>query len=211
LPVNLSELKKIQSCVATFENANLCVVTKTRPISDIEQLIKLGQKNFAENRVQEAEIKYAEILKSNTQIKLHLIGPLQSNKVKTALSLFDVIQSIDRPKIVDSICKNSKKMKTKTKEFYIQVNIGDEKQKSGVHKSSLKKFYEYCIERDINVRGLMCIPPNDQNSVKYFDELNLLKENLNKNLFLSMGMSSDYQIALKSGSNMVRIGSRIFE
>lgn len=211
MPVNLSELKKIQSCVAAFENANLCVVTKTRPISDIEQLIKLGQKTFAENRVQEAEIKYAEILKSNTQIKLHLIGPLQSNKVKTALSLFDVIQSIDRPKIVDFICKNSKKMKTKTKEFYIQVNIGDEKQKSGVHKSSLKKLYEYCIERDINVRGLMCIPPNDQNAVKYFDELNLLKENLNKNLFLSMGMSSDYQTALKSGSNMVRIGSRIFE
>lgn len=211
MPVNLSELKKIQSCVAAFENANLCVVTKTRPISDIEQLIKLGQKTFAENRVQEAEIKYAEILKSNTQIKLHLIGPLQSNKVKTALSLFDVIQSIDRPKIVDFICKNSKKMKIKTKEFYIQVNIGDEKQKSGVHKSSLKKLYEYCIERDINVRGLMCIPPNDQNAVKYFDELNLLKENLNKNLFLSMGMSSDYQTALKSGSNMVRIGSRIFE
>lgn len=211
MPVNLIELKKIQSYVAAFDNANLCVVTKTRPISDIEQLINLGLKTFAENRVQEAEIKYTEIFKSNTQIKLHLIGPLQSNKVKTALSLFDVIQSIDRPKIVDSICKNSKKMKTKTKEFYIQVNIGDEKQKSGVHKSSLKKLYEYCIERDINVRGLMCIPPNDQNAVKYFDELNLLKENLNKNLFLSMGMSSDYQTALKSGSNMVRIGSRIFE
>jgi len=211
LPVNLSELKKIQSYIAAFEYANLCIVTKTRPISDIEQLIKLGQKIFAENRVQEAEIKYAEILKINTQIKLHLIGPLQSNKVKIALSLFDVIQSIDRPKIVDSICKNSKKMKTKTKEFYIQVNIGDEKQKSGVHKSFLKKFYEYCLERGINVRGLMCIPPNDQNAVKYFDELNSLKENLNKNLWLSMGMSSDYQTALKSGSNMVRIGSRIFE
>ena len=211
MPVNLSELKNIQSDVAAFEYANLCVVTKTRPISDIKQLIKLGQKTFAENRVQEAEIKYAEILKSNTQIKLHLIGPLQSNKVKLALSLFDVIQSIDRTKIVDSIYENSKKMKIKTKEFYIQVNIGEEIQKSGVHKSSLKKFYEYCIEKGINIRGRMCIPPNDQNSVKYFEELNLLKKNLNKNLILSMGMSSDYQTALNCGSNLVRIGSRIFK
>ena len=105
MPINLIELKKIQSDVASCKSAKLCVVTKTRPISDIKQLIKLGQKIFAENRVQEAEIKYTEVFKSNSEIKLHLIGPLQSNKVKIALSLFDVIQSIDRPKIVDSIFK----------------------------------------------------------------------------------------------------------
>ncbi len=211
MPINLIELKKIQSDVASCKSAKLCVVTKTRPISDIKQLIKLGQKIFAENRVQEAEIKYTEVFKSNSEIKLHLIGPLQSNKVKIALSLFDVIQSIDRPKIVDSIFKNAKKMKIKTREFYIQVNIGEEIQKSGVHKSSLKKLYEYSLEKGINIKGLMCIPPNDQNAIKYFEELNLIRENLNKNLHLSMGMSSDYQSALKSGSNLIRIGSRIFK
>ena len=193
-----------------YKNAKLCVVTKTRDIEDVKQLISLGQKIFAENRVQEAETKYAEILKSNTQIKLHLIGPLQSNKVKMALNLFDVIQSIDRPKIIDSISKNIKTMKIKTKEFYIQVNIGEELQKSGVDKASLEKLYNYSLEKGINIKGLMCIPPNDQNPIKYFEELNQLKQNLNKNLLLSMGMSSDYQFALKSGSNLVRIGSRIF-
>ncbi len=210
MPINLQELQNIQKNILNYKNAELCVVTKTRDIEDVKQLISLGQKIFAENRVQEAETKYAEILKSNTQIKLHLIGPLQSNKVKMALNLFDVIQSIDRPKIIDSISKNIKTMKIKTKEFYIQVNIGEELQKSGVDKASLKKLYNYSLEKGINIKGLMCIPPYDQNPIKYFEELNQLKQNLNKNLLLSMGMSSDYQFALKSGSNLVRIGSRIF-
>ena len=210
MPINLQEFQKIQKNILNYNNTKLCVVTKTRDIEDVKKLISLGQKIFAENRVQEAEVKFSKI-GDYQDVELHLIGPLQSNKVNTALNLFNCIQSIDRKKIIDVISQFSIKNKNiKTKEFYIQVNIGNEIQKSGVHKNSLIELYDYALKNNLNVKGLMCIPPNNQDPSIFFDELNELKNILDKKLSLSMGMSSDYETALEKGSNLVRIGSKIF-
>lgn len=211
MSINLKELKEIKKNVSLFHNSKLCVVTKTRSIYEINELIKNDINIFAENKLQEAEKKYSEILKNHNHIELHLIGPLQSKKTKSALKLFDVIQSIDRYKIVDLISEYKHKYECKTKKFFIQVNIGKEPQKSGIEKNSLNEFYEYAINKNLNIVGLMCIPPNNDNSSLYFKEMYELREGLDKNLLISMGMSSDYESALKNGSNLVRIGSRIFE
>lgn len=211
MTVNIKELREIKKKILSYRNAKLCVVTKNRSADDINELIKQDLHIFAENRLQEAEKKYEQILINNKHLELHLIGPLQSKKVKSALMLFDVIQSIDRYKIIDLISEFKKKYECKTKKFFIQVNIGQEPQKSGIDQSSLNEFYEYALNKKLNIVGLMCIPPNSDNSSLYFNSMYELKESLDKNLLLSMGMSSDYQTALNCGSNMVRIGSRIFE
>lgn len=209
MSINLEELKNINDLLNQNKHTDLLIVTKNRNISDINQLINLGYVNFGENRVQEAKSKFQSIINNN--LNLHLIGPLQTNKVKDALKIFNVIQSLDRIKLVDEILKfKDMNDSIKTNKFFIQINIGEEDQKSGVAIADLYQFYNYCLSNKLNITGLMCIPPVDKDPVIFFKKMILLKNNLNKNLLLSMGMSNDYKEAIKCESNLVRIGSKIF-
>ena len=193
-----------------YKLTELLIVSKNQSLDDIKALIDRGYKIFGENKVQEAKKKFQE-LDNLFKINLHLIGPLQTNKVKEALHLFNTIQSVDREKLVDEISKFIKMNdEIKTKSFYIQINIGSEVQKSGVDKSEFKDFYHYALAKDLNIEGFMCIPPNDTNTNQYFREMNEIRKNINPTIKLSMGMSNDYQIALEHQSNLIRIGSFIF-
>ena len=197
--------------LSDYKNScDLLIVTKTRSVSDIQSLSKIGYSLFGENRVQEAERKYKN-LRENFNFNLHLIGPLQSNKYLKALELFDTIQTIDRKKIIDLISVEiEKNPNIRTKNFYIQVNIGNEDQKSGTALDEVESIYTYAIKKKLNVIGLMCIPPNNSDPNIYFEKMLNLKTQVNTNLKLSMGMSSDYLVALKYQSNLIRIGSMIF-
>jgi len=190
----------------------LLVVSKNRSIEDITLLLDNNHKYFGENRVQEAFKKFAG-LRKKYDLELHLIGPLQSNKTDVALSLFDCIQYIDRYKIVDSIInfKNKSNKLIHTKKFFIQINIGNEKQKSGVAPSEAVNFFQYCKEKKLNIQGLMCIPPNNENPKKYFQQMNEIKNMIDGSLQLSMGMSDDYKLAIQQGSNMIRVFSLLFD
>lgn len=189
------------------------VVSKNRTLQEIIPLIMAGHKIFGENKVQEAKAKFTEEIRIKNHINLHLIGPLQSNKATDALKLFSTIQSIDRPKLVDAIINAKKKLADKaiTKKFYIQVNIGDEPQKSGVSIQDLERLYYQCVEGNLQVEGLMCIPPANQNPDRYFNLLLELKNKINPSWKLSMGMSQDYLSALKYQSDLIRIGSLLFD
>ena len=189
------------------------VVSKNRTLQEIIPLIMAGHKIFGENKVQEAKAKFTEEIRVKNHINLHLIGPLQSNKATDALKLFSTIQSIDRPKLVDAIINAKKKLADKaiTKNFYIQVNIGDEPQKSGVSIQDLERLYYQCVEGNLQVEGLMCIPPANQNPDRYFNLLLELKNKINPSWKLSMGMSQDYLSALKYQSDLIRIGSLLFD
>jgi len=196
--------------IQDYNLTKLLIVSKNQSLDDVKTLIDKGYKIFGENKVQEAKKKFQE-LDNLFKINLHLIGPLQTNKVKEALHLFNTIQSVDREKLVDEISKFiNKKDEIKTKSFYIQINIGSEDQKSGIDKSEFKDFYHYALAKDLNIEGLMCIPPNDTNTNQYFREMNEIRKKINPTLKLSMGMSNDYQIALEHQSNLIRIGSLIF-
>ena len=196
--------------IQDYNLTKLLIVSKNQSLDDLKTLIDKGYKIFGENKVQEAKKKFQE-LDNLFKINLHLIGPLQTNKVKEALHLFNTIQSVDREKLVDEISKFiNKKDEIKTKSFYIQINIGSEDQKSGIDKSEFKDFYHYALAKDLNIEGLMCIPPNDTNANEYFREMNEIRKKINPTLKLSMGMSNDYQIALEHQSNLIRIGSLIF-
>lgn len=209
MSINFDELNKINFKLTQNIKSDLLIVTKNRSVSDIKELISLGYLNFGENRVQEAISKFDTIINNN--LALHLIGPLQTNKVKDALKIFDVIQSLDRYRLVDEIVKyKTKNDHTKTNKFYIQVNIGDEEQKSGVSVEELNNFYNYCLSQKLNIVGLMCIPPANKDPVIFFKNMLSLKKTLNEKLELSMGMSNDYEKAIECGSNLVRIGSKIF-
>ena len=198
------------SSIQDYKLAKLLIVTKNQSPLDIKDLIDKGYNIFGENKVQEAKKKFQEI-DDLFKINLHLIGPLQTNKVKDALRLFNTIQSVDREKLVEEISISIKKSdKIKTKSFYIQINIGSEDQKSGIDKSKFKDFYHYALAKDLNIEGLMCIPPNVPNTEVYFREMNEMRKKINPTLKLSMGMSNDYQIALEHQSNLIRIGSLIF-
>ena len=210
MTVNYHNLNKILDVVKHYDLANLLIVTKNQNLNDIRELINKDFKIFGENRVQEAKSKYQELIEKE-KINLHLIGPLQTNKVKDALFLFDTIQSIDREKLVDEISKFIvNNISIKTKSFYIQINIGAEVQKSGIEKSQCINFYEYALNKNLNIEGLMCIPPNTKFVNEYFLEMNEIRKKINPNLKLSMGMSNDYQIALEHHSNLIRVGSLIF-
>ena len=208
MTVNYIQLHKIRKTLESFPNAKLQIVTKNRDVKTIKELIDKGYNLFGENKVQEANEKYKDINIPN--LELHLIGPLQTNKVKLALNLFNTIQSIDREKLVNEIVKVKNKSEVKTYDFFIQVNIGEEEQKSGVLPNSLQSLYELCIDQNLNVSGLMCIPPFNDNSKNHFDKLRSLRDRLNPSLKLSMGMSADYEISLNCGSNLIRVGSSIF-
>ena len=174
----------------------------------ISPLIEHGHLDFGENKVQEAIEKWSNIKITNNNIKLHLIGGLQTNKVKLAVKLFDYIHSVDSEKLAKKISDEQKKQNKKIKVF-IQVNIGNEEQKSGVNKSSVTELYSFCKALDLNVIGLMCIPPLEKSSDIFFQEMSILSEGLKLNE-LSMGMSSDYLDAIKNSATYVRIGSNIF-
>ena len=171
-------------------------------------LIEYGHTDFGENKVQEAIEKWTEIKTNNKDIKLHLIGGLQTNKVKLAVKLFDYIHSVDNEKLAKKISDEQQKQNKKVKVF-IQVNIGNEEQKSGVNKSSLPELYSYCKTLNLEVIGLMCIPPLNEPSEIFFKEMSDLNKNHNFEE-LSMGMSSDYLDAIRNSATYVRIGSNIF-
>ena len=191
------------------QNVNIIAVSKTFSIEHIKPLIDHGHQHFGENKVQEAVSKWLHIKKENDNLKLHMIGKLQTNKAKDAVKLFDFIHSLDSQKLADVLYKHQISLKKKLK-YFIQVNIGNEIQKSGMPISELDSFYNYCKnEIDLNIQGLMVIPPNDNNPEKYFKSLNELNRSLALQ-DLSMGMSADYIEAIKHGATFIRVGSSIF-
>ncbi len=210
MKINYDELNKINKKIKDYPKSSLLIVTKNRPQNLVKSLIDKGYLLFGENKVQEAESKYYNLI-NNKNLKLHLIGPLQTNKVKTALSLFDTIQTIDRPKLIKEISKQIKLNKNlKTKNYFIQVNIGEESQKSGIVPSETKNLYELALSENLNVTGLMCIPPISHNPSIYFKKMNELRQFIDPKFKISMGMSNDYETALINHSDLIRIGSRIF-
>lgn len=188
---------------------NLIVVCKNRDISEIKNIIISGHLHFGENKVQEAVIKWSDILNNNKNINLHFIGRLQSNKAEEVFNIFNFVHSLDTEKLA-LIFSNLEKFKNKKIKYFVQVNVGNEKQKGGIQISHVHDFINYCKnDLNLNIIGLMCIPPLNSDPKPFF--MNLNKLNINCNLpELSMGMSSDYIEAIKNGSTFVRIGSAIF-
>ncbi len=186
----------------------IVAVSKTYSINHILPLINYGHLDFGENKVQEALDKWTEIKKKNKNINLHLIGSLQTNKVKHALKIFDFIHSLDSQKLANKI-SGEQIIQGKMPKIFIQVNIGNEDQKSGIKKEELKDFYNFCLSLKLNIIGTMCIPPNNKNPEKYFSEMSRINQEL-KFKDLSMGMSGDYLDAIKNKATYVRIGSKIF-
>ena len=199
---------KLQKIHKLNKIPKIIAVSKTFKMNNIMPLIEHGHIHYGENKVQEAQLKWTEIKKKNKNIKLHLIGKLQTNKVKVAIKLFDYIHSLDSEKLANKISYQQKEYNLRTK-LFIQVNIGDEDQKSGINKADVYKFYEYCKELDLDILGLMCIPPFNEDSTKYFSEMNELNKKI-KLTDLSMGMSSDYLRAIDFQATYLRIGSNIF-
>ena len=208
MSINNNNLQVILKNLENYNKSRLLIVTKNQTTKDVSHLISRGFRLFGENRVQEAELKYNSLDKDNLEI--HMIGPLQTNKVRKALKVFDTIQTIDRFALVDEVGKVISKKPVRTKNFFIQVNIGDEEQKSGIPISDLTKLYQYCLEKNLNIIGLMCIPPNTVDPSPYFKEMTIIRDSINKKLNLSMGMSNDYKTALKFNSDLIRVGSLIF-
>ena len=203
--------KKIELSLDTLKIdkvPKIIAVSKTFEMDKILPLIEHGHLDFGENKVQEAIEKWRDVKSNNNNIKLHLIGGLQTNKVKLAIKLFDYIHSVDTEKLAKKISDEQKKQKKKVK-IFIQVNIGSERQKSGVNKSSVSDLHSYCKSLDLDVIGLMCIPPLEKSSDIFFKEMSILNKNLNLDE-LSMGMSADYLDAIKNSATYVRIGSNIF-
>ena len=186
----------------------MIAVSKTFKIEKILPLIEHGHIHFGENKVQEAIEKWTEIKKTNPKIQLHMIGKLQTNKVKLAVQLFDYIHSVDSKKLAKKIADEQLKLNKKIK-IFLQVNIGDENQKSGIDKNELHQLASYCKEIDLEVIGLMCIPPLDIDPKGHFEEMQKLNKSLGF-VELSMGMSSDFLMAVEYLSTYVRIGSNIF-
>ena len=186
----------------------ILAVSKTFAIDKILPLIEYGHINYGENKVQEAIEKWTEIKKLNSKIKLHMIGKLQTNKVKFAVQIFDYIHSVDSKKLAKKIADEQDKINKKIK-IFLQINIGQENQKSGINKNDVGELASYCKQIGLNVVGLMCIPPLNKDTEKYFEEMNLMNKALGF-AELSMGMSSDFLLATKHFSTFVRIGSSIF-
>lgn len=210
MTINAKVLNQILIDLKKFDKAELLIVSKNQSRNDVQDLISQGFKIFGENRVQEAKKKFDNI-NNLEKIKLHLIGPLQTNKVKDALKTFNTIQTIDRKKLIDEIAKVSLSLEhIRTNSYFIQVNIGSENQKAGVDQADVGDLYHYAVNKGLNIIGLMCIPPIGPNSNIYFKVMNEIKSKLNPNLYLSMGMSNDYLVALNHKSNLIRVGSLIF-
>ena len=189
-------------------NSKIIAVSKTFNLDKVLPLINHGHKNFGENKVQEAVEKWTEIKKKNPNIKLHMIGKLQTNKVKFAVKLFDYIHSVDSQKLANKISEEEKKVNKKIS-IFIQVNIGDEVQKSGINQEEVYDLVNYCKNLNLNVIGLMCIPPQGKEPGIYFEKVSLLNKKFGFSE-LSMGMSSDYMKAIQYNATYLRIGSSIF-
>ena len=206
----LLNYNKILSRIKSSSNkTNLIVVCKNQELKNIDPLISTGHLHFGENRVQEALTKWQLLLQKNPHLNLHLIGKLQTNKAREAFKIFNYIHTLDNEKLANSLAKIESSCEKKVK-YFVQVNIGNELQKSGIEISKTNDFVKYCIyDLKLNVIGLMCIPPAMSDPGQYFINLaNLAKSNnLNE---LSMGMSNDYECAITNGASYVRIGSKIF-
>ena len=201
---NFEKVKKLIN-----NNINIIAVSKSFQYKHIKPLVDIGHKHFGENKVQEAQSKWFEIKEVINNINLHMIGKLQSNKAKEAVNLFEYIHSLDNPKLASLLSKFENSLNKKRK-YFIQVNIGREKQKAGIAVEQLEPFYNYCTkELKLNVIGLMAIPPNDGNESRHFKNLMELNNSLGLKE-LSMGMSGDYMEAIKYKATFVRIGSAIF-
>ena len=202
-----SQIKsKIDELKYNNYHPEIIAVSKTFPISHILPLIESGHTHFGENKVQEALEKWSKI--KNDKIKLHLVGKLQTNKVKHALKIFDFIHSLDNLKLAKKISEEQKKYSNKPK-IFIQINIGGEIQKTGLNKNNINEFYKECQSLDLDIIGTMCLPPLDSDPKIFFSEMKKINLNLNLNE-LSMGMSSDYIEAIEYNSTYLRIGSNIF-
>jgi len=201
--------QKIKESQEINYNPNIIAVSKTFPMSEILPLINDEHVHFGENKVQEAIDKWTDVKQSFNHIKLHMIGKLQTNKVKYVIPLFDYIHSLDNLKLAEKISTEEKKKNKKIK-IFIQINIGNEDQKSGIAPERLENFYKICTQDlKLNIIGLMCLPPKNLDEEKYFLEMLNLSKKMKLN-DLSMGMSSDYMMAIKYKSTFLRIGSKIF-
>ena len=201
--------RQIKSRFNQSISSQIIAVSKTFSMTEIKPLIDHGHIHFGENKVQEAVEKWKDIKSSFENIKLHMIGKLQTNKVKYVIPLFDYIHSLDNLKLAEKISEEQKK-RNKSLKIFIQINIGNEEQKSGIDPNDLKDFYNKCIsDLKLDIIGLMCIPPQDNDVKKYFTEMFYLKNSLDLKE-LSMGMSADYLDAIEHGSTFVRVGSKIF-
>ena len=212
MSIIIERFEKIKSIITSaqpIKPVNIIAVSKTFSIDHIQPLLDYGHNHFGENKVQEAIAKWSEVKKLKQDVKLHMIGKLQSNKAKDAVKLFDYIHSLDNQKLADALSKHQNNL-GKNLKYFIQVNIANEIQKSGIPVGELDPFYNYCKNQiNLNIQGLMVIPPNDNKPEKYFKSLN----ELNKSLALqdlSMGMSADYMEAIKYGATFIRVGSSIF-
>tara|TARA_Y100000590_G_scaffold442115_1_gene569788 strand:- start:252 stop:917 length:666 start_codon:yes stop_codon:yes gene_type:complete len=204
-----SKIKEIISKKQLKTDPNIIAITKTFSIDKIMPLIEFGHLHFGENKIQEAEDKWLTIKNQFKNLKLHMVGKLQSNKAKKAVKFFDYIHSLDNPKLATKLCQYEKELNKKVK-IFIQVNLGEESQKSGILLSDVEKFYKYCVnELSLNVIGLMCLPPMDTSPGEYFKILQDTSQKLNLP-DLSMGMSSDYEEAILNGSTYLRLGTAIF-
>tara|TARA_B100001175_G_C19490180_1_gene632162 strand:+ start:193 stop:858 length:666 start_codon:yes stop_codon:yes gene_type:complete len=214
--ITLNNLKSINDEIKEIVNRkqlkitpNIIAVSKTFPLDKILPIIESGHVHFGENKVQEAETKWLNFKNKNKNIKLHMLGKLQSNKAKKAIETFDYIHSLDNPKLAEKISHYEKIIGKKTN-LFIQVNLADEQQKSGIILNDVDSFYTYCSkDLSLNVIGLMCLPPINSNTEKYFKMLKDISVKLNVP-HLSMGMSSDYNLAVESGSTFLRLGTAIF-
>jgi pyridoxal phosphate enzyme (YggS family) len=206
----IDKIKNIQHQINQISaNTNLVIVTKNQNFNVINNLVKEGYRNFGENRIQDTDKKWSNIVSINTDINLHLIGPIQSNKAKYAHKIFNYIHSLENEKVAKIFSQLEFNGDKKVK-YFIQVNVGDEIQKSGIKFEYASDFINFCIhELKLNILGLMCIPPVDSDPEKFFIKLRKLNQ-LHELRELSMGMSSDYHIALKNGATYLRIGTAIF-
>ena len=208
----IERFNKIKSNIEKVSSDNartIVAVSKTFSLDHILPLINYGHMHYGENKVQEAEVKWLQIKNKKQDLKLHMIGKLQSNKAKKAVQIFDYIHSLDSEKLADVLAKSQNSI-NKSVKYFIQVNLGNEIQKSGISYNEVDAFYNYCTkEKNLNVLGLMAIPPNDKKSAEYFKNISELNASLGLK-DLSIGMSSDYLVASKNSATYLRIGSSIF-
>ncbi len=202
IKTNLSDLNFLD------RSPKIIAVSKTFNLDHILPLIEYGHEHFGENKVQEALNKWSDIRENKSNIKLHLIGKLQTNKVKHAIKLFDFIHSLDNEKLANKISEEQRKLKIIPK-IFIQINIGNENQKSGIKINEVENFYKYCLKINLDIIGTMCLPPINEDPEKYFMQMSYLNKKLGLKE-ISMGMSSDYLKAIKYNSTFLRIGTNIF-
>ena len=206
----LNKFILVRDTVQSLSNkANLIVVSKNQDLNLIKPIIEIGHLDFGENKVQEAHVKWKDFIKDNKTINLHFLGHLQTNKVSQALEVFSYIHSLDSEKLAVKLSNEEKKLKKKLK-YFIQINMADEKNKSGISQQAALDFIDFCKnELNLNIIGLMCLPPLNVDPSEYFKKLREIA--ISKKIeHLSMGMSQDYKIAINCGSTYVRIGSLIF-